>query len=59
MYFVYMYACILFYLSSGGGVKIKLELPHFHIPVSDTCCASNTPTSRVDRNWTESGGKTP
>ena len=31
--------CVLFFLiSSGGWVKIKLKLPHFH--VSDTCCVS-------------------
>ena len=30
-----VFFCFLFFLSSGGWVKIKLKLPHFH--VSDTC----------------------
>ena len=30
--------CLFFILSSGGWVKLKLKLPHFH--VSDTCRVS-------------------
>ena len=37
--FIYLFICCsyfyLYFLSSGGWVKIKLKLPHFH--VSDTC----------------------
>ena len=37
-YFIYF----VIYLFSGGWVKIKLKLPHFHL--SDTCCVSIKPT---------------
>ena len=42
------YAFLFFLFSSSGGwVKIKLKLPHFHVPgmyVSDTCRVSIQPT---------------
>ena len=38
IFYFYFFFVYLFFKSYGGWVKIKLELPHFH--VSDTCRVS-------------------